>query len=135
LIFALQEALKIVKEEGLDNRIKRHDRIAKATRESVKAIGLTLFPKSEEICSKTVTAINAPEGIDEAELRKKMIDRFNIRLAGAQAHIKGKVFRIGHMGSVTEKELLQTLAALQECLKELGFNLKADPVEVAEKLL
>ncbi|MDR2544993.1 MAG: alanine--glyoxylate aminotransferase family protein [Methanobrevibacter sp.] len=121
LIYGLYEALKIIEEEGLDARIKRHEKAAKATREAAKALGLKLFPK-EEISSATVTAINMPDGMSDSELRGTMRNEYKVELAGGQDHLKGNVFRIGHMGNITYKELAITFSALEMTLKKLGFD-------------
>ncbi|MDR2624030.1 MAG: alanine--glyoxylate aminotransferase family protein [Methanobrevibacter sp.] len=130
LIYGLCEALKIIDEEGLDARIKKHKIAAKATREAVKALGLTLFPK-EEVSSSTVTAINMPNGVSDSELRGTMRNEYKVELAGGQDHLKGNVFRIGHMGNTTYKELAITFSALEMTLKKLNFDINLG-VGVAE---
>lgn len=121
LIYALNEALKEIKEEGLDNRVERHQLAAKATKNAVKALGLELFSK-EECSSATVTAVKMPEGITDSQLRGTMRDKYGVELAGGQDHLKGNIFRIGHMGNITYKELAITFTALSMTLKELGFD-------------
>ncbi|KZX16208.1 pyridoxal-phosphate-dependent aminotransferase family protein [Methanobrevibacter filiformis] len=122
LIYAIFEALKIIKEEGLDNRITRHETAAKATRNAVKALGLELFPK-EEVSSTTVTAVKMPEGVTDPQLRGTMRNEYKVELAGGQDHLKGNIFRIGHMGNITYKELAITFSALGMTLKKLGFDI------------
>ncbi|MDR3291823.1 MAG: alanine--glyoxylate aminotransferase family protein [Methanobrevibacter sp.] len=122
LVYGLWEALKIIFEEGLDTRIRRHERASKATREAIKAIGLKLFPE-EEVSSTTVTAINMPDGVSDSELRGTMRNEYKVELAGGQDHLKGNVFRIGHMGNITYKELVITFSALEMTLKKLGFDI------------
>ncbi|MDR3222282.1 MAG: alanine--glyoxylate aminotransferase family protein [Methanobrevibacter sp.] len=122
LVYGLCEALKIIFEEGLDSRIRRHEIASKATREAIKAIGLKLFPE-EEVSSTTVTAINMPDGVSDSELRGTMRNEYKVELAGGQDHLKGNVFRIGHMGNVTYKELVITFSALEMTLKKLGFDI------------
>ncbi|MDR1819157.1 MAG: alanine--glyoxylate aminotransferase family protein [Methanobrevibacter sp.] len=122
LIYGLYEALKIIEEEGLDMRIKRHEKSAKATREAAKALGLKLFPK-EKVSSATVTAINMPDGISDSELRGTMRNDYKVELAGGQDHLKGNVFRIGHMGNTTYKELAITFSALEMTLKKFDFDI------------
>jgi len=122
LIYGLFEAMKIIEEEGLDNRIIRHEKAAKATRNAAKALGLELFPK-EEVSSATVTAIKMPEGVSDSDLRGTMRNEYKVELAGGQDHLKGNIFRIGHMGNVTYKQLAITFSALGMTLKRLGFDI------------
>ncbi len=130
LFLALREALLMIKEEGLENRLQKIARLADATRAGVEALGLELFPHSD-YASNTVTAINYPEGINDKEFRSTLMDNYNVIVAGAQAHIKGKVFRIGHMGICSFTDLAATFAALEATLKkfehdfELGAGVKA----------
>ncbi|WP_409199995.1 pyridoxal-phosphate-dependent aminotransferase family protein [Methanobrevibacter sp. DSM 116169] len=121
LTYALYEALKIVKEEGIENRVERHHKAAKATVEAVKALGLELFP-DESVSSATVTAVKMPEGITDKEFRGTTRDKFGVELAGGQDHLKGNVFRIGHMGVVSYKELAITFSAIGMTLKGLGID-------------
>ena len=122
MTYGLKEALDIIDEYGFENWIKKHEKLAKATRDAAKSIGLTLFPKDENTCSNTVTSIKVPEGIDGQELVKVMREKHGIIIAGGQDHLKGKIIRIGHMGSVSEKEIILTMACLQMALKELGYK-------------
>lgn len=122
LIYALFEALKIIKEEGLENRVTRHETAAEASRNAVKALGLELFPE-ESVSSTTVTAVKMPEGVTDADLRGTMRNKYKVELAGGQDHLKGNIFRIGHMGNITYKELAITFSALGMTLKGLGFDI------------
>ncbi|MDO5848498.1 MAG: alanine--glyoxylate aminotransferase family protein [Methanobrevibacter sp.] len=119
LTYAMNEALKMVKEEGLDNRVARHHKAAKASVDAVKALGLELFA-DEDVSSATVTAVKMPEGITDADFRGTTRDKYGVELAGGQDHLKGNIFRIGHMGNISYKELLQTFGAIGMTLKELG---------------
>lgn len=123
MIYGLAEALKIIKEEGLENRIVRHEKAAKAARNAVKALDLELFPK-EEVSSTTVTAVKMPEGVTDSDFRGTMRNKYKVELAGGQDHLKGNIFRIGHMGNITYKELAITFSALEMTLKGLGFDIK-----------
>ena len=123
LVYALHEALKVVEEEGLKNRIRRHELAAEATRNAIKALGLELFP-DERVSSTTVTAVKLPEGVTDAELRGTMRNKYHVELAGGQDHLKGKIFRIGHMGNITHRELITTFSALEMTLRELGFDVE-----------
>jgi aspartate aminotransferase-like enzyme len=108
-------------EEGLKNRINRHKLAAEATRTGIKALDLKLFPE-EEVSSTTVTAVRMPEGVTDGELRGTMRNKYHVELAGGQDHLKGNVFRIGHMGNITHRELITTFSALEMTLRELGFD-------------
>ena len=119
LTYAMNEALKIVMEEGLENRVARHHKAAKASVAAVKALGLELFA-DEAVSSATVTAVKIPEGISDADFRGTTRDKYGVELAGGQDHLKGNVFRIGHMGCISYKELVQTFAAIGMTLKGLG---------------
>lgn len=119
LTYAMNEALKIVVEEGIDNRVARHHKAAKASVAAVKALGLELFA-DEAVSSATVTAVKMPEGVTDSEFRGTTRDKYGVELAGGQDHLKGNVFRIGHMGCISYKELVQTFAAIGMTLKGLG---------------
>ena len=119
LTYAMNEALKIVMEEGLENRIARHHKAANASVAAVKALGLELFA-DEAVSSATVTAVKMPEGITDADFRGTTRDKYGVELAGGQDHLKGNIFRIGHMGCISYKELVQTFAAIGMTLKGLG---------------
>ena len=121
LMYAMREALNMVMEEGLESRVKRHELAALATRNGIKAMGLELFAQPE-VSSNTVTAIKMPEGITDKQFRGTMRDKYRIELAGGQDHLKGNVFRIGHMGNITEREIITTIAALEMTLKELNLD-------------
>jgi aspartate aminotransferase-like enzyme len=123
LMYAMREALNMIMEEGLESRVKRHKLAAKATINGVKATGLNLFA-NEEVSSNTVTSIRLPEGVTDKEFRGTMRDKYHIELAGGQDHLKGNVFRIGHMGNITHREIITTISALEMTLRELGFDLE-----------
>ncbi|MEM9543667.1 MAG: alanine--glyoxylate aminotransferase family protein [Cyanobacteria bacterium P01_E01_bin.42] len=120
LVFGLQEALRMMKEEGLENICTRHDRLRKATRAGVQALGLSLFG-ADEVASPAVTAV-MPADVEVEKIRSTMQQKFDISLAGGQNHLKGKIFRIGHLGFVCERDTLTVMAALEATLQELGQN-------------
>ena len=119
LYFALEASLEIMQAEGLEAIFARHDRHRRATQAAMKAIGLPLYA-AEGYGSPAITAV-APEGIDAEALRKKVKDRFDILLAGGQDHLKGKVFRIGHLGFVCDRDVITAVAAIEATLQELGL--------------
>jgi aspartate aminotransferase-like enzyme len=92
------------------------------TRREIKALGLELFCEDERFASDTVTAVKAPEGIDVNALRAMMEDEHNTILAGGQAKLSGKIFRIGHLGLVDEDDIRLTMDALAQTLDKLGFT-------------
>ncbi len=119
LYFALEASLEIMQAEGLEAIFARHDRHRRATQAAMKAIGLPLYAAAGH-GSPAITAV-APEGIDAEALRKKVKDRFDILLAGGQDHLKGKVFRIGHLGFVCDRDVITAVAAIEATLQELGL--------------
>ena len=136
LFLALREACLIVEEEGIANRIARHQKMSNAVRAAAKAWGLSLFPKldAKHEYSNTVTAISYPDGVKDDEMRA-IIKKMGIIIAGGQDHLKGKIFRIGSMGAVGAPEILATLAATQYSLKKLGCKVQGDGVQAAAEVL
>ncbi|MCT7948370.1 alanine--glyoxylate aminotransferase family protein [Ancylothrix sp. C2] len=120
LFFALQATLQMMQKEGLENIFARHQRLMNATREAVKALNLPLYGPDES-ASPAITAV-APVGVDAEQVRATMKKQFDIVLAGGQDHLKGKVFRIGHLGFVSERDILTAIGALEATLVELGGN-------------
>jgi aspartate aminotransferase-like enzyme len=136
LFLALREACIIIEEEGIVNRIARHQKMAEAVRAASKAWGLSLFPKIDQNhhYSSTVTAISCPDGVKDDETRA-IIKKMGIAIAGGQDHLKGKIFRIGTMGAVSAPEILATLAAMQHALRKQGFRIQGDGVQAACEVL
>jgi len=120
LIIALREALKIIKEEGLDVIFERHKKMAFAVRSAVKAMGLKLF--SPDAYSGGVTAVRVPQGIDGAKLVKTMRDKYGVGIAGGQAELKGKIFRIATMGYIAVTDLIVCVSTLETALSEMGYK-------------
>lgn len=120
LFFALQKALKMMKAEGLENIFARHDRLTRASRAAVKALGLPLLGP-DDCASYAVTAV-APVSVEAEQIRSAMKKRFDIILAGGQNHLKGKIFRIGHLGFVSDRDLLCAISALESCLESFDAN-------------
>jgi aspartate aminotransferase-like enzyme len=119
LYFALEAALTMMQAEGLEAIVHRHDRHRRATQAAMKAIGLPLYA-AEGHGSPAITAV-APQGIDAEDLRKEVRKRFDILLAGGQDHLKGQVFRIGHLGFVCDRDILTAVAAIEATLQALGL--------------
>ncbi len=121
LFFALQATLKMMKNEGLENIFARHQRLMKTTRAAVKALQLPLL-SPDEAASPAITAVAPPPEVDAEKIRAIMKKRFDIALAGGQEHLKGQIFRIGHLGFVSEREVMSAIAALEVALQELGYE-------------
>lgn len=120
LIFGLQVALQMMKAEGLENIFARHSRLTQATRAGIKALGLPLLAP-DDATSTAVTAV-VPTSVEAEQIRKVMKQRFDISLAGGQDHLKGKIFRIGHLGFVSDRDILTALSSLEATLTELGYQ-------------
>jgi len=119
IIFALQVALDMMLKEGLANVVARHARVGKAAREGIKSLGLSLFAE-ESHASNTVTAVAAPEGLDIKKLLKILREEHQVVLAGGQQKLDGKIFRIGHLGWVNEKDIEAVISALKVALPQAG---------------
>ena len=133
VIFGMQEAIRMLKEEGLENIFARHEMMTKAVRAGLKAIGLKLLVNDEKIASRAVTPVFPPDGVDADKLRKVIREKYGVVLAGGQEDLKGKLFRIGHLGYIDKLELLAALAALEI---ELGSSVKkGTAVAAAEEVL
>jgi serine---pyruvate transaminase len=119
----LDVALGLLLEEGLDAAFERHARLGRACRAGVKAMGLELFSPDDDR-SAVVTAINAPDGIDSGELVQTLRDRQGIVLAPGQGPLKGKIFRIGHIGYYDVFDITTALAGVELVLAELGADIE-----------
>jgi aspartate aminotransferase-like enzyme len=118
IMLGLREVLRMLDEEGLANVFRRHDRLARATRAGVEALGLALFPKATP--TPSLTAVVAPPAVDSENVLSTYSTSHNITIAGGQGKLKGKVFRLGHMGYVAEFDVITALSALEQVLQELG---------------
>ncbi|MFC2048462.1 pyridoxal-phosphate-dependent aminotransferase family protein, partial [Chloroflexota bacterium] len=121
VVFALSVALEMMLKEGLQNIIARHSRVAKAAREGVKALGLSLFAE-EAYASNAVTAVCDSNGLDTKKLLKILREEHQVILGGGQQKLDGKIFRIGHMGFVTEDDIETVLSVLKIALPKAGFK-------------
>ena len=118
LYFALEASLTMMQKEGLNNIFTRHARHKKATQEGIKAMGLNLFTK-ENFGSPAITDVN-PGNIDAEAIRTIIKNDYDILLAGGQDHLKGKIFRIGHLGFVNDRDIISVISALESTLYKLG---------------
>lgn len=117
LVLALEEALAMISEEGLDNVHLRHRRLALSMRAGAQALGFKLFAANP---SHALTALYPPDGVDASAVVKRLRDVHGIVVAGGQDHLKGKIFRIGHMGCYDLGDVFTMMGALEECAGALG---------------
>jgi len=120
LIVALATTLKMMRQEGLESLFARHHRLMNATRAGIQGLKLPLFV-ADGAASPAITAV-APNQVEADQIRAIMQKRFDIALAGGQDHLKGKIFRIGHLGFVSDRDILSCLASLEVALQELGYE-------------
>lgn len=120
LVVGLNVALRMMKEEGLENIFARHKRLAEACRAGVKAMGLKMFAK--ESPSTALTAIEVPKDIDGGKLTKVMRDKYGVTVAGGQAQLKGRIFRIAHLGYFNTFDIIIGLSCAEMALREMGMS-------------
>ena len=118
LVFALDESLRMMKDEGLDMIFKKHQRHKLAVSEAAKALNLKLFADEKHL-SPSVTAIQV-KNIDAEKFRKTIKNKYDILLAGGQDHLKGKIFRVGHLGYINDRDIITVMAAIGNELVELN---------------
>ena len=123
LVKALDVALGILLDEGLQGAFERHVRLGRACREGAKAMGLELFSPDEDR-SAVVTAIRAPDGVDSSEIVSTLRDRFGITIAKGQGDLKERIFRIGHIGFFDVFDITTALAAVELVLAEAGAEIE-----------
>ena len=125
LVRALKVALDMMKEEGLEAIWRRHARLAHATREAIKALGLELFAQSP--CN-ILTAVKVPKGLDGVGLVKRLRDKYGVSIAGGQGEeLKGKIFRVAHVGYMNDFDIITAISAIEKGLHEAGY-----PIEVGK---
>ena len=120
-VYALAVSLEMMLKEGLPNIIARHTRVGQATRDGIKSLGLSLFAE-ESHASNTVTAVAASNGLDTKKLVKLLREEHQVILAGGQQTLSGKIFRIGHLGWVNEKDIEEVISTLRVVLPQAGFR-------------
>jgi alanine-glyoxylate transaminase/serine-glyoxylate transaminase/serine-pyruvate transaminase len=135
LLYGLREALHILFEEGLENVFARHDRHAEATRRAVQAWGLELVCRNPAEYSSALTAVMMPEGYDADALRKVILDRFDLSLGTGLGKLKGKIFRIGHLGDFNDLMLTGTLGGVEMGLAMAGVPFTRGGVAAALEYL
>ncbi len=135
VIYALEVSIAMILREGLASRFAHHRRLARATREGVKALGLDLFPQLPW-ASDTVTAVRVPHGLDVKGLLRQLRTENKVVLAGGQGRLEGKILRIGHMGYVQGQQIVAALDALEGALPHFGHSVNPGAaVEAATQIL
>lgn len=135
LFVGLRESLNMIRKEGLEALFRRHEKLARATREAVKALGLGLYAPDSP--SNAVTAVKIPEGIDGERLKDLFFEKFGITVAEGQDRAKGKIIRIAHLGYYERLDMVMVISALEMLLKEMGhsFELGAGVRRLEEVLM
>jgi len=118
--FAMQEGLRMLEEEGLNNVYERHERLARAAQMGLQALGFQLFAQ-EGYRSNTVTSAVPPPGLDVAALRDLLNTKYGVVIAGGQGKMTGKMVRVGHLGAVAEGDVVQVIWAIEHALEELDI--------------
>jgi len=118
--FAMQEGLRMIEEEGLNNVYERHARLARATQAGLQALGFELYAQ-EGYRSNTVTSAVPPPGLDVNALRKVIDSKYGVVIAGGQAKMAGKMVRVGHLGAVADGDVVQVIWAIEQALEELDI--------------
>jgi len=131
LLYGLSEALDMIQGEGLDNVFARHQRLAEATRRAVRAWGLQIQCADPAAYSPVLTGVMMPDGVDADAVRKLIYERFNLSLGQALGKIRGRMFRIGHLGDCNDLTLMATLAGCEMGLKLTGVTVAASGVAAA----
>jgi aspartate aminotransferase-like enzyme len=121
VFFALDIALELLLQEGLPNVFARHARIADMVRSGIKSLGLRLFA-DERHASNTVTAVANPDGLDNKQVLKVLREQYDVVLSGGQQRLEGKIFRIGHLGWVEDKDVAEVIGGIKSALDKLGFK-------------
>ncbi|MDW0217801.1 MAG: alanine--glyoxylate aminotransferase family protein [Nitrososphaeraceae archaeon] len=134
LFYAYQEALNIILEEGIQNRIERHRKCANAFYSGLEALGFTPFADANSR-SNVVIAVNYLPGIDDKRFRELISSKFKVLLAGGFGELKGKVFRVGCMGEVSSYHVMRTLSAISSSMSILGVPPIKDGLSVANNIL
>ena len=122
LLYAYREALRIILEEGLDARIKRHKICSDALYSGLSALGLTPFAKEEDR-SISIVALNYLDGLEDKIFRGTLADKFKVLVAGGFGNLKGKVFRVGCMGEVSPYHVMRTISAISSTLVMMGYDI------------
>ena len=120
MVWALKESVRLIKEEGIEERYERHTRVSNSFNDSLEAMGFKILAKKEHRCS-TLSTVLYPEGINDAEFRKVLAEE-GATVAGGLAAYAGKMFRIGHMGNIDNHTVYSAIAAIERTLIRLGYK-------------
>jgi pyridoxamine--pyruvate transaminase len=125
-VYSLESVLQQTLAIGMERFVDRHQIIARACRDGVKALGLELWPAREEIAASCVTAVRVPDGLDEKALRETMRRRYGVMISPGYGELLGQLFRLGHMGPAQAHPtiLAAQLAVLERSLADLGFPVR-----------
>lgn len=133
---ALGETLKMMKEEGLESIYDRHARLAAGLRAAVRSMGLKLFVEDDSIASNAITSILPPDGITVPQIRKTLSKDYDIVVANGQGQLENKIFRMGHLGFVSERDLITAVGTLEMALTKLGYQVpKGEATQAAIKTM
>ena len=135
MLFGLKEAIAMLHEEGLENVFKRHARYSEATRIAIQSWGLEVFCSNKDRFSDVLTAVIVPDNKDADQLRKVILENFNMSLGNGLSKLKGKVFRIGHLGDLSDLSLLGTLSGVEMGLDLMSIPFQRGGVEKAREYL
>jgi alanine-glyoxylate transaminase/serine-glyoxylate transaminase/serine-pyruvate transaminase len=135
LLYGLHEAIEMLMTEGLDNVFARHQRLGSACRAAVAAWGLETQCQDPAGYSPVVTAVVTPEGVDADALRKLILERYNLSLGTGLGKVKGRVFRIGHLGDCNSLTLLAAISGCEMGMREFGIKLKGSGILAAQEIL
>ncbi len=135
LLYGLHEAMEMILAEGLENVFARHQRLALACRAAVAGWGLEVQCLDAERHSPVLTGVVTPEGVDADALRKLILERYNLSLGTGLGKIKGRMFRIGHLGDCNELALLAAISGCEMGMKAFGLKLKGSGILAAQEIL
>lgn len=131
MIWALQESLRIIKEEGIEERYDRHAKVANAMQKSLEAMGFTILA-GKEVRANTLSNCIYPEGLDDLKFRT-ILAQEGVQVAGGLGAYAGKMFRIGHMGNIDLHDLVSAIAGIERTLFKMGIDVLGKGVEVLQR--
>lgn len=118
-VCALNKAFEMIKEEGIDNVIERHKRLRTRLRDGLRKIGLNLLVKEDKNASSAITAIYPPDGVSVSDIRNSYKNDWDLKVANGQDKLKDKIFRLGHLGFVSDRDIEMTLVVTEKVIKKL----------------